>query len=245
MAEGKASARSSAAQSKRMMVCQACGEPCERKNNYQRYCPACGKEALKRATKAWREANRDHINARSQAWASANREKANASSYRWKAANYERWKAANRAWQASDPERARQQCRKWYQENIEKARESARKRAAARLGKNPLLRLHGTISGGIHRSLHRTKDGKRRRPWESLVGYTCADLKAHLERQFTKGMKWSNFGKWHVDHIVPRSSFCFESASDPEFRACWALTNLRPLWAPDNLSKHKRRTHLL
>lgn len=27
---------------------------------------------------------------------------------------------------------------------------------------------------------------------------------------------------------------------DPEFRECWALSNLQPLWAKDNMSKHAR-----
>jgi len=67
----------------------------------------------------------------------------------------------------------------------------------------------------------------------------------HIERQFTKGMSWDNIDKWHIDHIVPVSSFKFETPDDPDFKACWALTNLRPLWAKENQTKHKRRFHLL
>jgi hypothetical protein len=87
-----------------------------------------------------------------------------------------------------------------------------------------------------------TKGG---RSWESILGYTANDLRAHLERQFARGMSWDNYGDWHVDHIVPVVQFSFDSADDPEFRACWALTNLRPLWAKANLSKNRRRTHLI
>ena len=87
--------------------------------------------------------------------------------------------------------------------------------------------------------------GKRGRSWENLVGYTVDDLRAHLERQFTKGMTWDNMGEWHVDHILPKVSFTYSSAEDPEFRACWALTNLRPLWGAENISKHAKRLHLI
>lgn len=82
-------------------------------------------------------------------------------------------------------------------------------------------------------------------PWEKLVGYTVEDLMAHLEKQFVDGMSWRNMGMWHVDHIVPKSLFEYTSPDDTEFKAAWSLTNLRPLWAEENLSKHARRTHLI
>lgn len=40
-------------------------------------------------------------------------------------------------------------------------------------------------------------------------------------------------------------SFSFSSEADPEFKACWALTNLRPLWGEENIDKRAKRTHLL
>jgi hypothetical protein len=72
------------------------------------------------------------------------------------------------------------------------------------------------------------------------VDYDIADLRAHLERQFTKGMSWDAFlrGEIHIDHIRPLASFAYTDASDPQFLACWGLPNLRPLWAPDN---HRKR----
>lgn len=77
------------------------------------------------------------------------------------------------------------------------------------------------------------------------MGWTMADLRSHLERQFHKGMSWDNYGKWQIDHITPVSSFKVASVYDDEFRACWALSNLRPLLAGDNASKRDRRTLLL
>lgn len=86
---------------------------------------------------------------------------------------------------------------------------------------------------------------KAGRSWQALVGYTLEDLMAHLERQFAAGMCWANIGQWHVDHIVPKSAFVYEQAEDAAFREAWALTNLRPLWAKDNLSKGPKRLLLL
>lgn len=78
-----------------------------------------------------------------------------------------------------------------------------------------------------------------------MLGYSQQELAEHLERQFSKGMGWANMGKWHIDHIVPLASFDITGPECPEFKAAWALTNLRPLWAEDNLRKRAKRTHLL
>ncbi len=60
----------------------------------------------------------------------------------------------------------------------------------------------------------------------------------HLERQFQSGMTKENYGKWHVDHIIPCASFDF---SDPEQqKKCFHYTNLQPLWASDNIRKGKK-----
>lgn len=94
----------------------------------------------------------------------------------------------------------------------------------------------------IHRALGKKKAG---RSWRTFVDYTLEELMAHLERQFLPGMTWENKGEWHIDHIIPRSSFEYESPDDPEFKQAWALTNLRPLWAIDNIRKNAAREFLL
>lgn len=98
-------------------------------------------------------------------------------------------------------------------------------------------RLNGRIATLMWYSLDGRKAGCK---WERLVGYTLAQLMRHLERKFAPGMTWSNMGKWHIDHKRPRCSFKYDSPSDPEFKACWALRNLQPLWAIDNLRKGSR-----
>ena len=100
------------------------------------------------------------------------------------------------------------------------------------------------MTAGIRHSLKGGKNGQR---WESLAGYTAKELAVHLERQFTKGMTWDRFmeGEIHIDHIIPKSSFNFESHEDDEFRQCWALANLRPMWATDNRRKGDSRLYLL
>jgi hypothetical protein len=63
----------------------------------------------------------------------------------------------------------------------------------------------------------------------------------HLEARFVPGMTFENYGKvWHIDHIKPNRLFNYESQEDEDFKKCWALSNLQPLFAADNLSKGGR-----
>ena len=74
----------------------------------------------------------------------------------------------------------------------------------------------------------------------NILGYTLEELMKHLEALFTTGMTWDNYGEWHVDHKIPMAKFNFTSVDDNEFKLCWCLDNLQPLWGPDNLSKGPR-----
>lgn len=106
------------------------------------------------------------------------------------------------------------------------------------------VKLRSAMGSAIYHSLKRGAKGGAK--WQDLVGYTAVDLMRHMERQFVDGMSWDNYGAgWHIDHIVPVSSFQIESPQDNEFQQCWALSNLRPLWARENLVKHAKRLYLL
>ena len=48
---------------------------------------------------------------------------------------------------------------------------------------------------------------KCNKSWKNLVGYTLTELMEHLESKFQPGMTWDNDGDWHIDHILPKSSF--------------------------------------
>ena len=87
--------------------------------------------------------------------------------------------------------------------------------------------------------------------------YSINELVLHLEKQFEPWMNWKNRGKydpkiwddndsstwrWNVDHIIPRSTFKYTSMDCDEFKKCWALNNLRPLSAKQNILDGARRT---
>jgi len=103
---------------------------------------------------------------------------------------------------------------------------------------DPILRLNRTVKGGISKCLKRRNSSKDWHKWEEMVGYTAKKLKKHLEKQFTIEMSWDNYGSyWHIDHIIPLNFFNFQNAESSDFKRAWALKNLRPLKAEENLSK--------
>jgi len=126
---------------------------------------------------------------------------------------------------------------KWKKENIEKQR-LYRRRSNKKKYQTVKGRLDVKMSTSIYRVL---KENKKWENWEELVGYTVDALQKHLEKQFLPGMTWENYGPfWHIDHKIPISAYNFKSSQDIDFRRCWDLKNLQPLWATDNLKKHAK-----
>lgn len=110
-----------------------------------------------------------------------------------------------------------------------RAQKNARKRN--RLAKSPSARIRNAVSARIWAALKGRSDGAL----FSRLGYAEAELIAHLEAQFQPGMGWDNYGDWHVDHVKPCA--LFDQADPVQFAECWALANLQPLWASDNITK--------
>ena len=104
-----------------------------------------------------------------------------------------------------------------------------------------MSRSQRRISRNMHGNVRKfLKDGKLGRKWQNLVGYSLDDLCKHLEEDFREGMTWKNYGEWHIDHVIPLSKFRFESFEDADFKKAWALNNLQPLWADENMKKGRR-----
>lgn len=169
-----------------------------------------------------------------------------------RARNPEASREASRAWARNNPGKAKAKQERWVARNPGRVAELARIRRAkdpqkyrdmqkARTSNDIYYRLMRSVSTRVYLILK----GKEGKSVDEIVGYSGEDLKLHLERQFLDGMSWNNYGEWHVDHIQPLSSFKISSADDPEVKRAWCLSNLRPLWAKDNLRKKDKRLFLL
>jgi len=137
-------------------------------------------------------------------------------------------------------------CREYYHNNAEKEKERTARYRKANIEKyrlldekrrlDPKFRASQGISKGIRQCLkYKSKRGLH---WETLVDFTKEDFIKHMEKLFVDGMNWDNYGTWHIDHVIPISAFNFEVPEHMDFKRCWSLKNLQPLWASDNISKH-------
>ena len=122
-------------------------------------------------------------------------------------------------------------------ENQEQHDRQRKKQNQKRHNRKPKYRLCGNIKTGIYKSFKTGKPGS----WEWCVGYSLAKLREHLQKQFEPGMSWSNYGQWQIDHIKTVASFDFSKYDDEDFKRCWSLSNLRPLWARDNWTRKKNQ----
>jgi hypothetical protein len=188
--------------------------------------------------------NAEAVSAYKKQYALENKEQLSAGYADWyakpenKAAAQER----SRQWRKQNPELKAEANKRWAEANKDVMLGYFRKSKEIRR-RNPAHRLYNSIGSQIRQAMMRSKDGK---PWELIVGYTRNDLIEHLERQFSQGMNWANYGKvWHVDHIVPQVAFESLDVDIQSVRSCWGLANLRPLLARDNLSKGAKLTHLV
>jgi hypothetical protein len=95
-----------------------------------------------------------------------------------------------------------------------------------------------------------SRRGSHKMENKAYLPFTILQLIQHLENLFEPWMNWKNRGRynaktwvdndpstwtWQIDHIIPQSTFNFESVDDEEFRKCWDLSNLRPLCAKQNV----------
>ena len=106
---------------------------------------------------------------------------------------------------------------------------------------NPVIRLKHNIRTAIAGSLKKKGYLKNSRTHE-ILGCDFDTFIKHIERQFTDGMTWDKVGTdIHIDHIIPLAT----ATTEQEVIALNHHTNLRPLWAEQNLSKAARIEFLI
>ena len=119
-------------------------------------------------------------------------------------------------------------------------REQQRIYEATRLETDTLFLLRKRVRDRVRICLKR-KHFKKKNHLNEYLGCTIEELRNHLEIRFTEGMSWDNYGKWHIDHIIPLSS----STSEEEIYKLCHYLNLQPLWAIDNLKKSDKYQKLV
>lgn len=212
------------------------GKKSDHLKEYRRRTYSENKHEIRARWSEWSAENHESLLASKRRRYSENREAALDYARRYRAENKDKVRASTDRWKENNPDHVRALWRKWYEEN---GKDRDREKRAT-----PRGRLEMAMSRAVYSALRGLKGFRK---WEELLGYDADALAAHLESQFSLGMTWDNYGckGWHVDHIVPRSAFKYQSSEDDEFKQCWALSNLQPLWWRDNLSKGAKLDHPL
>jgi hypothetical protein len=78
---------------------------------------------------------------------------------------------------------------------------------------------------------------KKNKKTFEYIGCSIEFLMGWIENQFVDGMSWERIKEIHIDHIKPCNLFDFNNEN--EIYECFHYTNLRPLWARENLSRPK------
>lgn len=174
------------------------------------------KEKIKKATRAYQETHRDVHRTSNKKYYLKNKAKI---------ASYHQKHRLNPSILAK--EKMRRQTNK----------EARNKREVELRSINPQNAIVHRLRSRIYWALRRGEADRNGSTFE-LTGCTPEQLQQYLESKFLEGMSWNNRSDWHIDHIIPCISF---DLTDPEQqKKCFHYTNLQPLWAKDNLSKHAK-----
>ena len=119
----------------------------------------------------------------------------------------------------------------WRSKNKEKNNEYNRLYREKRRKNDIIFRIASNLRSRVSMAIKRNKNGSAIKD----LGCTVGELKLYLESKFQPGMNWDNYGKWHIDHIKPLSSF--DLTNNQNMLIACNYKNLQPLWAFDNLSK--------
>ena len=158
---------------------------------------------------------------------------------KWRDNNKECLSLKHKKWSEKNRDHLNDYHQKWREKNIDKHREYKRKYEKHRKDTDPLYKLISNFRTAIYQVLKESNVEKNGHYFD-ILGYTPEELINHLEKQFTEGMTWDNYGEFHVDHKLPISSFNIKEIGDEEFMKCWSLDNLQPMWGEENIRKSNK-----
>lgn len=159
--------------------------------------------------------------------------------------NRKEWLSKNKDYRIANKDKLQE----YRRTRVEKDRENLRNWQNKKRKEDPIFKLRGIVSTSVCIAIKKLGYSKNGSILKNLP-YSIQTLKDHLEAQFEPWMNWDNHGKyssktwddndsstwtWQIDHIIPHSDLPYKSMSDENFLKCWALKNLRPLSAKQNL----------
>jgi hypothetical protein len=212
-------------------VCKICNNIAVKEyiNKYVKNNP----KKIKNAQLKYREKNREKEVERSREYREKNLEKIKESQKLYYWCNREKRLENREKWFEQNRERAAETQKKWFEQNREKINNVRRQNHHKKYQTDVLYKLKVNVRNRVKMFLKsKNFDLDINRTYD-IVGCSPEDLRDYLSSKFIEGMSWENYGKWHIDHIIPISS---SKTKDDVYRLSH-YTNLQPLWKEDNLKK--------
>jgi hypothetical protein len=235
------------------------------KNESTRLWRQKNKEHIAKYKREYNRRNKDKVKKWNATYGRKNRKKIMARQAIWNKANVDTVKNYKRShaekhkvrvkklhdeWRAANKPRLAEYKQKYYYSNKEKIAISAktyRTKNREKITQYVLKRLKTDIQYRLTSALRartrmalKAKIASKKASTLHLCGCTISELKTHIENQFEPWMTWDNWSRdgWHIDHIVPCSSF--DLTKESEQLKCFHYTNLRPLAAIENIRKSNK-----
>jgi len=127
--------------------------------------------------------------------------------------------------------------KEWEKRNVESRKKIKQNYKKRRRQKDLKYKIDELISNAIRLSIN----NKSFKKWEEIVGYSSETLINHLTKTLPKNLTWEKYlnseNKYHIDHIIPKDAYNFNSYEDKNFKKCWNYKNLRIISKQKNLKK--------
>lgn len=149
---------------------------------------------------------------------------------------------------------------KYYDENKDDIIKKHSEYALIKYNIDSSYKLRSRISWSVRFMLTNNKANKCGESILKYLAYSIEELKTHIESQFEPWMSWNNWGPynkktwndndsstwvWHIDHMISQSDLPYNSMEHPNFQKCWALENLRPYSAKQNVLDGNRKNNVI
>ena len=168
-------------------------------------------------------------------YALLNKEKIKKRQKEWRLKTIEKRKIQAREYQLKNKEKIKKYLKEWSKRpEVVKRRN---KRFKERRKTDPYFRMKLSLRGRLMSFVYRGR-AKKIVSTNELIGCDWNFFKTYLEKQFRPGMTWNNYGKWHIDHIKPMTSFDLLKLKD-QYKCC-NYKNLQPLWSWENRRKSNK-----
>ena len=170
-----------------------------------------------------------------QKYNNVNKDRISKQSKTYREANKESVSLYHKSYYKSNKEYLIKQSKCYYKNNKDKCIKQIGKYNKNRKLIDPLFKMKCNLRTRTWISF-RNKGYKKSSKTQEMLGVDWEVCKAHIEKQFTEGMNWDNYGKWHIDHIIPLAL----AKNKEELMKLCHYKNLQPLWAEDNIKKSNK-----